>query len=230
MSCDVANQVLETVSSTGTSTGLTNAEVVSGLKEALSVGTNNSSGAASKLDGFNANPLIKLPFPPDAIKVKEKVEMLPGGKKLIDDFVLKLNRTAEDAAKESGPIFLNAVKGMSVSDGFAILKGGDNAATNYLKDKTTADLTTAFSPKVGASIDKIGLAKYWQPIADKYNLAMTFTGGKAVEPDLNKYVTERAISGLFTLISAEEAKIRQDPLARVTDLLKKVFGSPEAGN
>lgn len=231
VSCDVANQVLDTVTSGTGGSGapkLTNGEVVAGLKEALSVGTNNSSGMASKLDGFYKNPKIKIPFPPASIQVKEKLEEKGLFQSQINTFVEKLNRTAEDAAKEAGPIFLNAIKNMSVQDGFNILKGGDHAATDFLKDKTTANLKAAFAPKVEASIDKVGLTKYWEPLANKYNLVMVFTGGKAVDPNLEDYVTDRAISGLFTLIADEETKIRKDPIARVSDLLKKVFGSSEA--
>ncbi|PCI94412.1 MAG: hypothetical protein COB15_14120 [Flavobacteriales bacterium] len=125
---------------------------------------------------------------------------------------------------------LDAVKNMSIADGFAILKGGDHAATDYLRNNTTSGLTAAFSPRVKESIDKVKVAQAWEPLTKAYNKAMLFTGGDPVNTDINAYVTELAIRGMFTLIAEEEGKIRKDPLARVSDLLKKVFGSPEAGN
>ena len=114
---------------------------------------------------------------------------------------------------------------MSVQDGFAILNGGDGAATKFLSDNTTSALTAAFSPKVEAAISKVKLTDVWNPIITKYNTAMNFTGGTKLNPDLNQYVTERAIAGMFKMVALEENKIRKDPLARVTDLLQKVFGS-----
>ena len=114
---------------------------------------------------------------------------------------------------------------MSISDGFAILNGGEGAATKFLKDNTSAALVTAFTPKVEAAISTVKLTEYWNPIITKYNSAMTFTGGEKLNPDLNAYVTEKAIAGLFLMVAKEENKIRLDPLARVSDLLQKVFGS-----
>ena len=143
----------------------------------------------------------------------------------MDKITETLNRAAEDAAKEAAPIFVNAIKNMSISDGFAILNGGEGAATKFLKDNTTSQLVAAFGPKVQASIERVKLTDYWNPVMTKYNQAMTFTGGDKVDTDLNKYVTERAIDGLFLMVAKEENKIRKDPAARVTDLLSKVFGS-----
>ncbi len=213
---------------TGGSTGLTQSEIVQGLKSALEVGASNSSASASKMDGFMKNPKIKLPFPPSAQNVKEKVESIPGGQAKVDEFVLTLNRAAEDAAIAAKPIFIDAVKGMTVQDGLAILQGGDHAATDYLKEKTSASLREAFMPKIKESIGKVKLTDKWEPVAKAYNTAMMFTGGEAVDPDLNNYVCDKAMSGLFTLIAEEEEKIRENPAARVNDILKKVFGSPEA--
>ncbi|HYG51192.1 MAG TPA: DUF4197 domain-containing protein [Flavobacteriales bacterium] len=217
-----ANQVLN--SGSNTEKGLTNEQVIAGLKEALVVGTGHSSAGASTTDGFFKNAKIALPFPPDAIKVKEKVEAV-GFKPQVDKFVLTLNRAAEEAAKEAKPIFTNAITGMTVQDGFAILKGNDNAATKYLEDKTSASLYTAFKPKVSAAIQKVELTKYWEPIINKYNALTALSGGEKINPDLEDYVTKRAMQGLFTLIAEEELKIRKDPVARVTDILKSVFGS-----
>lgn len=204
--------------------GLTNEEIIRGLKEALVVGATNSTNLASKTDGFYGNSLIFIPFPPEAIKVKRTVESL-GLNNLTKDFEKSLNRAAEEAAKKAFPIFKNAVTGMTISDGLKILRGSDNAATEYLKSKTYAALYAEFTPVVKAAIDSVQVTKHWTPIASAYNKTTVLTGEKAVEPNLTKYVTEKALDGLFSLIAQEEAKIRKNPAARVTDILKKVFGS-----
>lgn len=200
---------------------LTNDEVVRGLREALSVGTNKSAKAASAADGFYKNPMITIPFPPEAIKVKNTAEDL-GMKPQVDKFVMTLNRAAEEASKEAAPIFLNAIKSMSVGDGFAILKGNDDAATIYLKDKTSSDLKVKFKPIVQNAIKKVEVTKHWNPIITKYNKV---PGVQKMNPDLEEYVTLKAMEGLFKMIAQEELKIRKDPAARVSDLLKRVFGS-----
>lgn len=229
-SCDVLNDVAGVVldgSETGTTTpALTNGEVISGLKEALNVGIKNSVSLTSVTDGFLANADIRLPFPEDALRVKEKaLEWGLDGQ--VEKFETVLNRAAEEATKEALPIFRDAILGMSISDGFSILNGGDGAATNFLKDKTTAQLVAAFAPKVEAAIDKVELTKYWEPIASKYNTFanLPLTSAEPVNTDLNEYVTERAIAGLFHMVEIEENKIRKDPMARVSDILQKVFGS-----
>ncbi len=228
-SCDVMNEVagvmLEGTEGTDSSKpALTNAEVISGLKEALNVGIKNSVDLTSITDGFLGNADIRLPFPEDALKVKEKaLEWGLDGQ--VEKFETTLNRAAEEATKEALPIFKNAILNMTIADGFSILNGGDGAATKFLKDKTTAELITAFAPKVDAAISKVKLTDYWNPIINKYNTAMTLTGGEKMNPDLSEYVTERAISGLFHMVEKEENKIRKDPLARVTDILQRVFGS-----
>ncbi|HEY0029586.1 MAG TPA: DUF4197 domain-containing protein [Bacteroidia bacterium] len=200
---------------------LTNDEVINGLKDALTIGTNNSSAFASKVDGFYKNPALFIPFPPEAQKVKEWATKL-GMNAQLDQFVMTLNRSAEEATKDAAPVFVNAIKGMSIGDGFAILKGADNAATQYLKDKTTAELRLKFTPVVQNAINKVELTKYWNPIINGYN-KVPFV--EKQNPDLTAYVTDRAMAGLFKLIADEELKIRKDPVARVTDILKRVFGS-----
>ncbi len=202
---------------------LSNAEVVSGLKEALSTGAQRSVNIASVVDGFNTNSAIRIPFPEEAIEVKNTLLDI-GLKKPVEDFELTLNRAAEEAAKEAVPVFVDAITSMTIADGFAILKGGENAATNFLKEKTTATLIAKFRPKVESATRKVALTNYWKPMADAYNMATILTGGKAIEPDLNGYVTQQAADGLFLLLANEEKKIRQDPLARTTDLLRRVFG------
>jgi hypothetical protein len=226
-SCDVleeAASIVTTTTNTNTTPQLTNTEVISGLKEALNVGIKNSVNLTSVTDGFLGNAAIRLPFPEDALKVKQKA-LDWGLSSQVDKFETTLNRAAEEATKEALPIFVDAITNMSISDGFAILNGGDGAATKFLKDQTTTKLVAAFSPKVEAAIAKVKLTEYWNPIITKYNSAMTLTGGEKLNPDLNKYVTEKAIAGLFHMVEQEENKIRKDPMARVSDILQKVFGS-----
>ena len=207
--------------SDSTAAPLSNEDVVKGLKEALRVGTNNSSASASKTDGFYKNPKIFIPFPPDAQKVKDKVIDL-GMKDQVDKFEMNLNRAAEEASKKAAPVFIDAITSMTVSDGFSILKGADNAATQYLKDKTTEALIKQFRPIVDEAISKVELTKSWNPIVTAYN-HIPFV--EKQNPDLGDYVTRQGLEGLFKLIADEELKIRKDPVAQVTDILKKVFGS-----
>ncbi len=218
---DVANEMLSTDSTTP---ALTEGEVASGLKEALTVGIVNAVDVTSITDGFLKNSAIRLPFPEDAIKVKQKaLEWGLDGQ--VEKFETTLNRAAETASKEALPIFKKTITDMTINDAFGILRGGDGAATSYLKQKTTAELKTAFRPKVEAAIAQVKLTEYWEPIITKYNTAMTLTRGEKLNPDLNEYVTDKAIQGLFHMVENEENKIRKDPIARVTELLQKVFGS-----
>lgn len=203
--------------------GLSNADVVAGLKEALNKGAEQSVSLASVVDGFNKNERIRIPFPAEAEKMKTTLRNI-GMNKQVDEFELTMNRAAEKAVKEAVPVFVDAIKGMSVSDGFAILKGGDNAATTYLKNSTTSTLIAKFRPIVEKATKEVALTSYWTPLASGYNKASAFTGGKAVDPDLDAYVTQKAIDGLFVLIADEELKIRKDPMAQTTDLLRRVFG------
>lgn len=228
-SCTELEKTLNTANTVLGSSGtpekkLTNDEVIRGLREALSVGTNNSSSAASKVDGFYKNPILFIPFPPDAIKVKEKVEQL-GMKDKVDKFVETMNRGAEESCKEAAPIFLNAITNMSIGDGFNILNGPENAATKYLEEKTSTELYNTFKPKVQNALKTVKLTEYWNPLITKYNQVTALTGGDKVNPDLDDYVTKGAMKGIFTLIADEEKKIRKDPMARVSDILKTVFGS-----
>jgi hypothetical protein len=223
-SCEVLEDTVNKFPTATSAPALSNGEVISGLKEALQIGIKNSVNLTSVTDGFFKNSTIKLPFPEDAIKVKQKAMDLGMGSQ-VEKFEMTLNRAAEDATKAALPIFADAITNMTIQDGFKILNGGDGAATKYLRDNTTAKLTAAFAPKVGESINKVKLTEYWNPIITKYNSVMAITGGQKMNPDLNAYVTERAILGLFKLVEQEENKIRKDPMARVTDILAKVFGS-----
>lgn len=203
---------------------LSNEEVISGLKEALQLGIEKAVNKSSIVDGFLGNPQIRLPFPPDAIKVKEKALQL-GLNTEVEKFETTLNRAAEEAVKEALPIFKDAILQLSVQDGFKILNGGQGAATNFLKQQTQTALYNAFLPKVKAATSKVGLTAYWNPLITKYNTAAKLTGAQQLNPDLDAYITQRAIEGLFVLVAQEEDQIRANPAARITDLLAKVFGS-----
>ncbi len=200
--------------------GLTNDEVVAGLKEALSIGAERGSSQLSAVDGFFGNAALKILMPEEAKKVEQKLRSVGLGKQ-VDQAILSMNRGAEDAAKSAAPIFINAVKQMSIQDAMGILRGGDHAATNYLKGKTTPQLTEAFRPVIEASLKKVDATKYWNTVFTTYN---QFSKEK-VNTDLTVYVTEKALAGIFVQLAAEEMKIRKDPLARTTDILKKVFAN-----
>lgn len=159
-------------------------------------------------------------MPPEAKQMDATLRKIGAGKQ-VDQFVMQLNRAAEDAAKKAAPIFLDAIMKMKLQDGLTILQGGDDAATRFLNQNTNSQLLAAFAPVIKSSLDKVQITKYWTPLTSKYNkLPMV----KKINPDLTKYVTGKAIEGLFKLVAQEEAKIRKDPAAQVTDLLKNVFG------
>lgn len=200
--------------------GLSNDDIVSGLKEALSLGATNGANKLSAVDGFFANAAIKVLMPPEAQKVESTLRSMGMGK-LVDDAILSMNRAAEEAAKSAAPIFLNAIKGMSFQDALGILKGNDTAATSYLKSKTMTSLTNAFSPTIDSALSKTGATQHWKAVFEAYNKVPLV---KKVNTNLSGYVTERALSGLFFQVAQEEQKIRKDPAARVTETLKKVFG------
>jgi Protein of unknown function (DUF4197) len=199
---------------------LSEAEVGMGLKEALSVGINLGADKASTLDGFFKNPKIKIPFPPEVQKVESTLRNIGLGGE-VDKFVLALNRGAEEAAKEAKPIFIQAIKQMTIQDAMAILRGERDAATMFLKRTTSSQLSQAFEPFVVKALDKTQATKYYSDIASTYN-KVPFVS--KINADLKGYATQRAIDGLFLLVAEEEAKIRENPLARSTELLKRVFG------
>ncbi len=199
---------------------LTNEEIISGLKEALIVGTGNASQKLSLADGFFKDAAIKILMPPEAQKVEKTLRNMGMGKQ-VDNAILSMNRAAEDAAKQAAPIFINAVKQMSFQDALGILKGGDFAATSFLKEKTTLALTEAFRPAIESSVEKVGATKHWNALFTTYNKFST----EKVNTDLSAYVTEKALVGIFYQLSLEEQKIRKDPFARTSDILKKVFGN-----
>lgn len=211
--------ILGKIINTGSSTGLSSDQIAAGLKEALSIGAQNGSQRLSAVDGFFKDAAVKILLPAEAQKVEKTLRNL-GMNKLVDDAILSMNRAAEDAAKSAAPIFVNAIKQMTISDALGILKGNDQAATSYLKDKTTNPLTEAFRPVIENSLKKVDATKYWNTLFTTYN---KFSLNK-VNPDLSAYVTEKALTGIFYQVGQEEQKIRKDPMARTTDLLKQVFG------
>jgi hypothetical protein len=220
--CAELNTLIPAV--TTKTSGLTTDEVIRGLKEALIIGATNSVSSASTAGGFYGNPLIFIPFPPEAIKVKNTLEQT-GFSNLIKDFERSLNNAAEEASKKALPIFKNAIINMTITDAVGILQGSNNAATMYLKSKTEVDLKTEFIPIVKVAMQKVKVTSYWNPIATAYNTTAILTGGSKVNPNLEAYITQKSLDGLFLLIAQEEQKIRQNPTARITDILKKVFGA-----
>lgn len=202
----------------GKSGALSTEDIAAGLKEALSIGAQRGSDKLSAADGFFKNAALKILMPPEAKKVEETLRGIGMGKQ-VDQAILAMNRAAEDATKSAAPIFVNAVKSMTIDDAMGILKGGDNAATNYLKGKTTPQLTEAFRPVIEQSLQKVDATKYWNTIFSNYNRVAK----DKINPDLPAYVTEKALAGIFTQLAEEEKSIRQNPAARTTELLKKVF-------
>ena len=201
------------------SSNLSQSEAAKGLKEALTIGAKNAAKKASKIGGFNDNKLIKIPFPKDAEKMK-KILINYGMQSQIDKFEYLLNQAAEEASALSLDIFINAVKKMTIDDAITILKGEDNAATNYLKKRTVKKLTVDFKPIIKSSIETVGLTNSWNILTARYN-AIPMT--KDIPSNLEDYVTYMAIEGLFVLIEQEESNIRNNHKARVTAILQRVF-------
>jgi hypothetical protein len=222
-SCTTA-QINQTLGDLGKSTGtkpLTAAEVAEGLKEALIQGTSKGADMVSQTDGYFKNPQIKIPFPPEVKKVEDRLRQIGLGNE-VDRFVMTLNRGAEEAAKDAKPIFISAIKSMTINDAFAILRGEEDAATTYLKRTTSAQLKSTFLPVIQSALEKTNATRYYADLVGTYNKIPLV---EKVNPDLDDYATDKAIEGLFVMIAAEEKNIRENPGARVTDLLKRVFGS-----
>ncbi|WP_192823774.1 DUF4197 domain-containing protein [Rufibacter sp. LB8] len=195
-------------------------DIGAALKEALSIGVSKGSDALSLADGFYKNPNVKIPFPPDVKRVEDRLRQLGMGSE-VDKFVMALNRAAEDAATQAKPIFLNAIKQMTIQDAAAILKGQPDAATQYLRRTTSAQLQEAFQPIIQNSLNKVNATQYYNTLITAYNKIPLV---QKVNPNLEDYATQKAMDGLFTVVAQEEQNIRQNPAARTTELLKKVFG------
>lgn len=219
---DATKKVTTAAGGAGTGKGsLSEGEITAGLKEALRVGTQNATGKVSAVNGFFGNQLIKVLMPPEAKKIETALRSVGMGAQ-VDKAILSMNRAAEDASSKAVPIFVDAITSMSIQDGMSILKGSNDAATQYLKGRTTAQLTTAFRPVIQASLNKVNATAYWKEIVTIYNKLPTTR--QKINPDLTAWVTDRALNGIFVYVAQEEAQIRSNPAARVTDILKRVFG------
>jgi len=194
-------------------------QIASGLKEALSIGTGHAVTATSKTNGYFGNRSIKI-LMPDKIRKVADILGKAGYQKEVDDFVLSMNRAAEKAAPQAKAIFIDAIRQMTIEDARKILDGGDTAATEYFKSKTSGKLYGAFQPIVSSSMNEVGATRSYKEMMGKYT-ALPFAGAESL--DLDRYVTDKALAGLFFMVGQEEIKIRKDPAARVTDLLKTVF-------
>ncbi|MXV14704.1 DUF4197 domain-containing protein [Hufsiella ginkgonis] len=218
-SCETLNQAAGVLSQAGINPSAT--EIALGLKQALEVGTGNGSDRLSAKDGFLGNLAVKILFPPEAQKVEKTLRSVGLGS-LADNVITSLNRAAEDAATEAKPIFVSAIKQMTINDAVNILLGNQNdAATQYFKRVTSAQLAAKFNPIITNSLGKVGATKYWSTAMTSYNKIPLVT---KINPDLDDYVTQKAIDGLFYEIAGEELKIRTNISARSTTLLQRVFG------
>lgn len=230
-SCAELLQVLNTV----TDVPLSEGEVAEGLKEALITGAKNSASKLGATDGYFRDEAIKILLPEEANMIIENISKIPGGDKLVQDAILSINRAAEDAAREVAPIFIGSVKQMTIRDAFSILNGEDDAATQYLNRTTYNELFTLYSPKIAVSVNKpligsVSTQDSWDALTGKWNklaksVAGKIAGLKPVETNLSNYLTEKALEGMFVKVAEEELKIREDVSARVSPILKKVFGS-----
>jgi hypothetical protein len=194
-------------------------DLVSGLKEALGLGTKNAIDLVSQIDGYFANEIIKILVPDKMQKIADTLSTI-GFQKQVDEFVLSMNRAAEKAAPLASSIFVDAIKEMTFEDAKGILTGGDTAATSYFKEKTSDTIYEAFLPVISAAMEEVGVTKSFKTLTDKYS-SLPFVESESI--DLDQYVTSKALDGLFYMVGEEEKKIRTDPAARVTDILKKVF-------
>lgn len=215
-SCDLISKL-----PTGTGTGVTEAEAGEGIKEALGQGLVKAVLQLNKEDGFFKDAFYKILLPPDAKKIENTLRDLGMGK-MVDKAILQINRAAEDAAGQAKPIFVDAIKNISISDAIGLVKNGDTSATHFFRVKTTDQLVAAFQPVIKASLDKLNATRYYGDIVNTYNNFPTTL--KKLNPDLNAFVTNRATEALFDLVAKEELNIRQNLAARTTDLLRKVFG------
>ncbi len=213
---------------------LTNQEVIDGLKQALTIGADSAASGLSATDGYYRDQAVRILLPPEAQVITENLSLIPGGKKLIDDVILRINRAAEDAAKEAAPVFAAAVRNMTIQDGFAILRGENDAATQYLRSATWNELYGLYQPRIKNSIDRpiagnISTGESWDVLTGQWNRIANSAMGrmsdlKPVDVELDRYLTERALDGLFLKLAEQEELIRTNPAARVTDLLRRVFG------
>jgi hypothetical protein len=202
-------------------TTLDSSTMVSGLKEALSVGSKRAIETVSQTDGYLGNPDIRIPLPPQVEKVGSLMRQV-GMSDLADEFQTSMNRAAEEAAPEATSIMVDAIKNMTIEDARNILNGPDNAATQYFREQTSGRLTELFKPSIENSLDQVGSTRYYNQLSDR--VASVPVVGEQLNVALPDYVTQKALDGLFTMLALEEKKIRENPAARTTELLKTVFG------
>ena len=228
-------ELAKVLQNTGLSGPLTEDEVINGLREALITGSRNAASRLSAENGYYGDLTVKILLPDEARTIVDNISRIPGGDKLVEDVILRINRAAEDAAKEVAPIFINSIKSMTIRDAFNILNGADNAATSYLRATTYNELYALYKPKIQASTEKkiignISTQDSWTTLTSKWNtlansVAGKIAGLKPVNTELDDYLTNKALSGVFLKVENEELKIRKDVSARVTPILKRVFGS-----
>jgi hypothetical protein len=228
-------QLMNIVQTASAVSELTEGDIISGLKEALTIGARKAAEKLSRENGYYGDQSVKIPLPDEARVIVENISKIPGGDKLMEDVVLSINRAAEDAAREVAPIFASAVTQMTITDGYNILHGADNAATQYLISTTYDQLYSLYRPKISASTGKdivagISAQESWTTLTDKWNtlaesLAGRLAGFKPVNTDLDDFLTRKALDGIFLKVEGEELKIRKEVSARITPLLQKVFGS-----
>lgn len=227
-------ELLQVIQTTGP-VPLTEADVIAGLKEALTTGARNSAQRLAVENGYYGDAAIKILLPPEARTIVDNISKLPGGEKLVEDVVLRINRAAEDAAKEVAPIFVNSITSMSIGDAWGILKGSDNAATSYLRNTTYSQLYDLYKPKIQVSTEKkiignVSTKDSWNTLTTRWNTLANSVAGKLanlkpVNTDLDDHLTNMALSGMFSKVEIEELRIRKEVSARVTPLLQRVFGS-----
>jgi hypothetical protein len=220
LSQDVKSAIKGAMGTAAGGSGAGGGDVAAGLKEALAVGTGNAVQTLSKSNGYFGDAAVKILLP-QKLQTAAEVLKKAGYQKEVDDLILSMNRAAEQAAPKARPIFEDAVKKMTFEDTQKILNGGNTAATDYFKAKTTPQLTDAFKPVVADSMNQAGVARSYKALTDRYTAMVPF--GKMDSIDLDSYVTGKSLDGLFLKVGQEEAKIRTNPAARTTDLLKKVF-------
>ncbi len=229
--CEELRQI---ASQPGAHRPLTNQEVINGLRQALVIGSDSAAAKLSAINGYYLNEDLRIELPPEAGVITSNLSYIPGGQQMVDDIVLRINRAAEDAAREAAPVFAVAVSNLTIRDGFDILRGEDDAATQYLKSQTREELYKLYQPRIQRSLDReivgnVSTNEAWNTLTSRWNSLASSTAGQlaslnTVDTELDSFLTDRALDGLFLKLAEEEANIRNNSEARVTDLLQRVFG------
>jgi len=234
ISCAELEQAAKVLSTSESSTTLTKTDIAKGLKEALRVGTDTAVNQLSKVNGYYQDELVKILLPDEADVIVENINKIPGGDQLVHKVIKSINRAAEDASKKAAPVFKQSITSMSISDALSILNGPDTAATHYLRKTTYQQLYNLYKPKIKTSIHKdlvgsVSTAEAWNELTSAWNkfansMVGQVGGYEPVNIQLEDYLTQKALNGLFIKIAEEEKQIRKDPVARVNDILKRIFG------